>query len=135
MEDLLLELLWAIIEPALEAVLEYLVAGLASILLRALGAVFEISAIQDPVLATCGYALFGVLLGGVSLLFFPHRLVHPSRIHGISLLVSPMITGLMMWATGAVLRLRNKRVTRTESFGYGFSFAFGMALVRFFFVK
>lgn len=40
-----------------------------------------------------------------------------------------------MWATGAVLRRRDKRVTRIESFGYGFSFAFGMALVRFFFAK
>ena len=135
MEEILLGLLWSILEPILEAVLEYLAAGLASLLLRALGSVFEISAIQDPALATCGYALFGVLLGGVSLLFFPHHLVKPSRIHGISLLVSPVITGLMMWATGAVLRRRDKRVTRIESFGYGFSFAFGMALVRVFFAK
>ena len=135
MEELLLELLLSILEPVLEAVFLYLVAGLADLLLRAVGAVFEHSEIQDPVFATCGYALFGVLLGGVSLLFFPHHLVHPSRIHGISLLVSPVITGLMMWATGAVLRRRDKRVTRLESFGYGFAFAFGMALVRFFFAK
>lgn len=68
MEELLLGLLWSILEPILEAVFEYLVAELASLLLRALGAVFEISAIQDPVLATCGYALFGILMG--SLAFF-----------------------------------------------------------------
>jgi hypothetical protein len=139
MEELLVGLLWSIVELVFEAVfegaLEYLFAGLASLLLRAVGAVFEISAIQNPVLATCVYALFGVLLGGVSLLFFPHHLVHPSRIHGISLLVSPVITGLMMWATGAVLRRRGKRVTRMESFGYGFAFALGMALMRFFFAK
>jgi hypothetical protein len=41
----------------------------------------------------------------------------------------------MMWATGAVLRRRGKRVTRMESFGYGFAFALGMALMRFFFAK
>jgi hypothetical protein len=139
MEELLLGLLWSILELVFEAVFEgvfeYLAAGLASLLLRALGVVSEISAIQNPVLATCVYALFGGLLGGVSLLFFPHHLVKPSRIHGISLLVSPVITGLMMWATGAVLRRRGKRVTQLESFGYGFAFAFGMALVRFFFAK
>jgi hypothetical protein len=135
MEELLLGLLWSILEPVLEAVFEYLVAGLADLALRSLGTVFESFAIQDPVSATCGYALFGVLLGGVSLLFFPHTLVHPSRIHGISLLVSPVITGLMMWATGVVLRRRDKRVIRLESFGYGFAFAFGLALVRFFFAK
>jgi hypothetical protein len=93
MEELLVGLLWSILEFVFEAVFEgafeYLAAGLASLLLRVAGAVFEISAIQNPVLATCAYVLFGILLGGLSLLFFPHHLVHPSRIHGISLLASP----------------------------------------------
>ncbi len=34
---------------------------------------------------------------------------------------------------GSTLRNRDKRVVQIESFGYGFAFAFGMALVRFFF--
>jgi hypothetical protein len=73
-----------------------------------------------------GYVLFGL---------FPHPLVHPSRIHGISLLVAPVTTGLMMSCIGSLLRRHDKKVVRIESFGYGFAFAFGMALVRLVLVK
>jgi hypothetical protein len=60
---------------------------------------------------------------------FPHPLAHPSRIHGISLLVSPVIVGVVMSLIGSVQRNRDKRVAQIESFGYGFAFAFGMAVV------
>jgi hypothetical protein len=36
---------------------------------------------------------------------------------------------------GSALRRRNKIAMQIESFGHGFAFAFGMALVRFLFVK
>jgi len=66
----------------------------------------------------------------LSVLIFPHPLFHPSRIHGISLLISPVIAGLLMALLGSTLRKRGKKVVRLESFGYGFAFAFGMALIR-----
>lgn len=128
-------LLGVLLELIFDAAFEFLAAGLASLFLHAAGVVSKLSAIQNPVLRTCVYALFGLLLGGISLIFLPHHLVHPSRIHGISLIASPLITGLMMWATGAILRRGDKKVPRLESFSYGFSFAFGMALVRFIFAK
>jgi hypothetical protein len=135
MEDIVLGILGCILEPLLDAIFEYLLVVVADVLLRVLGEVFESTEIQNPVFASGGYFLFGLALGGLSLLLFPHRLLHPSKIHGISLIVSPLITGLMMSATGAVLRRREKRVTQLEGFGFGFAFAFGMALVRFFFAK
>jgi hypothetical protein len=55
--------------------------------------------------------------------------------HGASLLISPILAGLMMAATGAILRGRDKKSTQLESFGYGFFLAFGVALIRFFFAK
>jgi hypothetical protein len=135
MGEFLFELLLGLLEPFLEALFEYLFVAIADLLMRALGEVFTASEIQDPVLAACGYALFGLMLGGLSLLLFPHRFLHSSRFHGISLLVSPAIAGLMMSMTGAILRWRDKIVTQLESFGYGFFFAFGIALVRFIFAK
>jgi hypothetical protein len=135
MGDLLLELLVFILQFLLEALLDYVLAALADLLLRALGAVFEDSKPQNPALAYLGYWLFGVILGGISLALFPRPLVHPSNVHGISLLVSPVLVGLLMAATGAILRRRQKTVTQLESFKYGFSFAFGLALVRFLFTK
>jgi hypothetical protein len=47
-------------------------------------------------------------------------------------LISPVITGLVMAFAGILLRRRGKKITGIESFAYGFSFAFGMALVRYF---
>ena len=91
--------------------------------------------ISSPAVASFGYGLVGVLIGGFRVIMFPPPLVHPSRIHGISLLVSPVIAGLAMSLIGSVLRKGDKRVVQSESFGYGFAFAFGMAAVRFFFAK
>jgi hypothetical protein len=81
------------------------------------------------------YFLAGVACGTMSVLVFPHPLVHPSRIHGISLVISPLITGSIMSLLGAELRRHGKESVRIESFGYGFTFAFGMAIVRLLFAK
>jgi hypothetical protein len=56
--------------------------------------------------------------------------VHPSRFHGISVIASPLIAGIVMSQLGRVLRNHGRRVMPIESFGYGFAFAFAMALVR-----
>jgi len=135
MEELLLGLLWALVEFIVEAVFEFLVTALADMLLRALGEVFAESRIQNPWLARLGYGLLGLLFGVISLGFFPGRLLQPARVPGISLVISPLLVGLMMWAIGGVLRSRDKEPTQLENFGYGFVFAFGMALLRFLFVK
>jgi hypothetical protein len=92
---------------------------------------FFYSILPRPVRATIIYFVMGLSIGWGSLFFFPHPLVHPSRFHGISLLVSPTISGLMMWWLGASLRKRDKKTTQIESFGYGFVFALGVALMRF----
>jgi len=131
MGEFLFELLLAIAELFLELAGE----AILDFALRAIAQVFEDSEISSPVLASVGYGLLGVLTGGLSLLIFPHPLVHPSRIHGISLLVNPVIAGVVMSSIGSMLRKRDKRVVQIESFGYGFAFAFGMALLRFFFAK
>ena len=135
MEDLIFELFGWLLEPILEAIFTYIIGGLVDLLFRAIQEVFSSLEIQSPGLAALGYVLLGVVSGWLSLLLFPHRIVHPSRIPGASLVVSPVIVGLLMSLTGSVLRRRNKKVTRIESFAYGFAFALGMALIRFWFAK
>jgi len=132
---MILELIGLILEPLLEAFFEFLAALLADVILRSLGELFEPPETQNSLLATIGYATFGLALGGLSLVFIPFRLAHPSKIHGVSLIISPIITGALLSWTGALLRKRDKKAMQIETFGYGFVFAFGIALVRFLFAK
>ena len=135
MGDFLLELLFLFAEVIFEALFEFALEAAFDLIFRAIAEVFEISEFNNPLLACVAYVLLGAATGGLSLLLYPHPLFHPSRVHGISLLVSPILTGLAMWQVGSLLRTKNKKVIRIESFWYGFTFAAGMALVRFYFTK
>ena len=135
MGDFLLELLFLFAEVIFEALFEFALEAAFDLISRAIAEVFEISELNNPLLACVGYVLLGGATGGLSLLLYPHPLFHPSRVHGISLLVGPILTGLAMWQVGSLLRTKNKKVIRIESFWYGFTFAAGMALARFCFTK
>jgi hypothetical protein len=134
MEEFLLQLLLVFIELFGEVLFEIVGEALLDLAQRVMAEVFETSRSIRPEFASLGYALLGVLAGGLSVLIFPHPLVRPSKIHGISLLVSPLVTGLVMFLIGSMLRRQGKKVVQIESFGYGFAFALGMALMRYFFV-
>src|SRR6266446_3418619 len=77
------------------------------------------------------YFGLGVITGGLSILIFPHSFIRSSRLHGISLLITPLLAGLTMSGIGWVRERQGKPVIRLDTFAYGFIFAFGMALVRF----
>jgi hypothetical protein len=133
MFDFLLELLFMCIEPFLEFLLELALAGLLDLLLRAVVRFFGTSHFANRAIASVGYFFLGASAGGLSLIIFPHALVHSSRLHGINLLVSPIATGVAMFLVGAMLSRRGKAVTRIEGFGFGFAVALGVALVRYLF--
>ena len=130
----LIELLLVIAEIFFEAFIESAAAALVDLALRAFTRIFPTSH-PRPELAALGYALLGAVAGGLSVFIVPHPIVRPSKFHGISVVVSPVVTGLTMAFVGFLLRRRGKKITGIESFAYGFSFAFGMALVRYFFVS
>ena len=48
-----------------------------------------------------------------------------------NLALTPLAMGLLMDAVGSWREQREKAVLRLETFAYGFSFAFAMAVVRF----
>ena len=141
MDELFAAILGSIAEFFLEAFLELGAAAILDLASRALAGLFKgvAEAVKNNrALISIGYALLGILAGALSLLVLPHPLVHrehPTGFHGISLLISPMIAGFVLSAVGRVLRRLGRKVTPVATFGYGFAFALGMAVVRFLFAK
>ena len=129
------DLLFALAELILEVLFELAGEAILDLALRALFEVLESSEFKNPLVASIGYAILGALTGGLSLVIFPHPLIHPSKIHGVSLLIAPVITGSVMAMIGSTLHRQGKKATQIESFGYGFTFAFGMALIRLVFTR
>ena len=78
-----------------------------------------------------GYTLLGFLVGGLSILIFPRSFVRSQTMHGISLLVTPLLAGVAMSGLGWLRERQGKKLLRIDTFSYGFIFAFAMALVRF----
>ena len=135
MGDLLLELLFLFLELVFEALFEFALAAILDLLVRSFAAFFESIEINNSILAFTGYTLLGAAAGALSLLIIPHPLFRPSRFHGISLLASPILTGLGMWQLGLSLRTKARTVLQIESFWNGFAFALGVALIRFYSAK
>ncbi|SFN17457.1 hypothetical protein SAMN05660284_00746 [Formivibrio citricus] len=86
----------------------------------------------NPRLAAVGYALFGAILGGISLWLFPRHMVASVTWRWINLLVTPTLAGLCMSWIGTWRAKQGQAVLRIDRFSYGFLFAFSLALVRFF---
>ena len=134
MEDFLAGLLSIVFEVFGEALLQLAVEVIIALADRSVRSVSDESKAVNPVFAIAGYLSLGVAVGFVSLVLFPYPIFHPSKFHGVSLLASPILTGLAMSLMGTLLRRKGKQAMRIESFGYGFTFALGMAVMRFFFV-
>ena len=134
MADFILGLLWGLLEGVLEGVLEYLVGLMVGVLWTG-GAGEEPIELRTTVRTCAGYLLLGALVGAVTLAVYPHRFFHLSPVPGLSLVASPVITGLLMSWTGLMRRSWGKEPAEIESFSYGFFFALGVALLRFLFAK
>ena len=123
-----------LLELFLELFAEFLLQLFAEVIVAVawsvLGEVVETEQVRNKVVSVVMYLPLGAIIGVISLAVFPHPLVRPSTVHGISLLISPVVTGSVMALIGSILRRLNKKVVPIENFAYGFAFAFGMALVR-----
>jgi len=135
MEEILAAILAAIAEFLVEFLFEAASAELAGLLSRAFRRFTVTVRRADPAVAGLTFGLAGVSFGLLSVWLFPHHLVHPSRAHGISLVVSPILTGLFMAQIGRTVRRWGRQSVRIETFGYGFIFALAMALVCFWLVR
>ena len=135
MDELLAGVLAAIAEVLFEAFIEIVCEGLTSLLTRRISKLFKSISDVNPIATTFALGMLGALVGFLSVVVYPHPLVHPSRLHGVSVIASPLITGFVMAQLGRLLRNHGRKVVPIESFGYGFMFALAMALVRFFMLR
>ena len=88
-----------------------------------------------PVMASIGHFLAGLCAGAVSLLVMSQRLSPYSPWPGISLLLAPLGTGLMMHGLGNLWEGRGRSRPVLFSFRAGAVFAFGMSLARFMYIE
>jgi hypothetical protein len=135
MEDFLLGLLGFLVELLGETLTDIAFAAIVDAVSRGLRHVGGSARRGNPIAATVILIAAGVAFGFLSAIVFPHPLVHPSKYHGISLLVSPVTTGLVMAAIGRRVRRRGRVPVQIESFAYGFTFAFAFSLIRILMVR
>ena len=81
------------------------------------------------------YFGLGLFVGWLSILILPKAFVRSSNLHGISLLITPVLAGFTMSAIGGFRRRQGKLLIRLETFSCGFIFAFAMALIRLLFTE
>lgn len=130
MEDLLL----ALLEPLLEGLLELLVCGFLDVVVELLGvkSLLEDRRPVNPVVADAGFFATGAVIGIVSGLDFPGRLMPRAHtIPGISIVLAPLATGVAMHFFGHWRRKRGGHPSRLATFWGGGAFALGVALARF----
>lgn len=89
----------------------------------------------SPISAAVIYAVVGYFGGLSSLLIFPKHLITNPNIRSMSILILPVLLGLLMSQIGRLLKKRCKDVVRLESFPYGFLFAFTFGIARVLFAK
>lgn len=87
------------------------------------------------ILTAIMYAGVGLVAGIISLFIFPQALARSSTLPGISLVITPVLGGLLM-SYMAWFRVRTWDWSiRLETFAYGYIFAFVMTLLRFYFTE
>jgi hypothetical protein len=125
------------IELLLELFGEFLIQVIAEVLIE-----FGLRALVEPFqnrpnawVAGVDYTLFGLAIGGLSLLVFPTHLVNGNTLRWLNLIVTPIGVGLIMSALGAWRLQRGQSLIRIDQFAYGYLFALSIALVRFWFAK
>ena len=87
-----------------------------------------------PVVAAIGLVLMGAVAGVLTSLAWPTRILQPGPVRGLSLVVSPIVNGIVMDRYGQWRENRSGSRSYLATFWGGALFAFSMALVRFLWV-
>lgn len=95
------------------------------------GAADTVKRPKNPVLSAVGFAIWGAIAGGISLLFFPTSHIHDPALRIANLVLTPVALGFAMMLVGRIRSKKGQSLVRLDQFGYAFTFAFAMALVRF----
>ena len=118
----------------LEGVLQLVVEFLVEYGVRSLGEPWRRRSEANLFLAGLGVLIGGAAAGVITSLLWPTRIVRPGPIRGLSLVLSPLISGLVMERYGQWRETRGEARPFIATFWGGALFAFAMALVRFLWV-
>ena len=86
---------------------------------------------RRPITRMFGYTLFGLVVGGLSLLMAPESFARTQSARLFALFVAPIAAGAAMALVGAWRRRHGQVVIGLDRFLYGYCFAFAMAAVRY----
>ena len=81
------------------------------------------------------YFLLALGLGYLSASVFPEHFINDETLRLWNLLISPVLIGFFMGYFGRWRASRGHRVIKLDSFGFGYVFALGFALSRFYLCK
>lgn len=109
-----------------EAILQLL----AELGFRALSEPFLPQEQRSGFVASIAYFCFGCVLGGASLKFAPHLLIHQPNLQIANLFLTPLLVALSMSWLGTFRTRKGEDVLRIDTLAFAFLFAFGMALIR-----
>ena len=122
----------------MSAIWEIFLQGVGEALLEggfhAAGQSFKRRSRAHPVVAGVGVILMGAVAGVIASLVWPARILHPGPVRGLSLIVSPLVNGIVMERYGQWREDRGGSRSYIATFWGGALFAFSMALVRFLWV-
>jgi hypothetical protein len=86
---------------------------------------------RNPVLSTVGCFLWGSIAGGISLLIMPAAFIDSRTLRLVNLFLTPVAVGIIMALLGRLRARKGAPLVQLDHFGYAFTFAFAMALVRY----
>jgi hypothetical protein len=87
----------------------------------------------DTIFALVKYLVLGIIAGWFSTMIFPHSFIRSSKLHGMSLVITPLLAALTIYGIGWIRQRQGKERIGWDTFACAFVFAFAMALVRFLF--
>lgn len=132
----LLEFVFGFVAEALQQVVGELLGGVLDYMVGELGAKALSGLIKfwregGPAVSAIGLAFAGAAAGLLSTFLFPHRLIATCVVPpGLSLLLAPLAAGYAMRLLGERLRDFGRSPSILATFRGGASFAFSMALIR-----
>ena len=114
----------------LEFLLQVVGGVITGVVLHALSRFIRSRRTLNALITLIMYLTLGLFVGWLSILILPEAFVRSSNLHGISLLITPVLAGFTMSALGWIRLRQRKTLIRLETFSCGFIFAFAMALIR-----
>ena len=88
---------------------------------------------MNPVVAAVLWFALGALMGGGSLIFFPHSFINSEGLRIANLILTPLMLGAIMALIGRKRLANGEETVPLDKFSNAALFALGMAGVRFFF--